>query len=90
MLIQKILALGLMEKLTAQTEVGVFQRDMIVPTEQYPYSPAAFVSPLASVNSSNSSAFSVAQFYENSGREYTSETTTPLHVDTSMTFENAM
>jgi hypothetical protein len=43
LLIHKILALGLMEKLTAQTEVGVFQQDMTVPTQQYPHSPATFV-----------------------------------------------
>jgi hypothetical protein len=41
LLIQKILALGLMEKLMARTEFGVFQRDMTVPTEQCLYSPAA-------------------------------------------------
>jgi hypothetical protein len=87
--IQKISALGLMEKLTAQTEVGVFQRDMTVPTEQCPCSPAGFVSPSASVNS-NSSASSVAQYYENAGLEYTSRANKPLHVNTSMTFENAM
>lgn len=70
-----------MEKLTAQSEVGLFQQDMTVATQQYLYSTATVLTPTASVNS-NSNFSSVPQYYENIGQEFSSQATVPLLVNT--------